>query len=122
MARIRHLAIVTKDVDRLVKFYTNAFGLKVVEGVGNATYLTDGHVNLALIPARPERMQEGGHPGEGLNHFGIEVDDVGALAPVLAEWGATSDVEKRPVYREAEFRVKDPDGNPIDLSRHGWPH
>jgi len=29
---------------------------------------------------------------------------------------------KRPPNREAEFRVWDPDGNPIDLSQHGWPH
>ena len=42
MARIRHLAILTEDVERLVKFYTNSFGLEVVEGVGTATYLTDG--------------------------------------------------------------------------------
>ena len=55
MARIRHLAILTEDVERLVKFYTNSFGLKVVEGVGTATYLTDGHLNLAIIPIGPER-------------------------------------------------------------------
>ena len=36
MARIRHLAILTEDVDRLVKFYTNSFGLKIVEGVGGS--------------------------------------------------------------------------------------
>jgi len=33
MARIRHLAIVSKDRERLVKFYTTAFGMKVIEGV-----------------------------------------------------------------------------------------
>ena len=42
-----------EDVDRLVKFYTNSFGLKVVKGVGTATYLTDGHLNLAIIPIVP---------------------------------------------------------------------
>ena len=30
MARIRHLAIVTENRERLVKFYTTAFGMKVV--------------------------------------------------------------------------------------------
>ena len=55
MARIRHLAILTEDVERLVKFYTNSFGLKIVKGVGTATYLTDGHLNLAIIPIGPER-------------------------------------------------------------------
>ena len=59
MARIRHLAILTEDVQRLVKFYTNSFGLKIVQGVGTATYLTDGHINLAIIPIGPEREIEG---------------------------------------------------------------
>jgi len=35
--------------------------------------------------------------------------------------GASSEVQKRPRNREAEFRVFDPDGNAIDLSLHGWP-
>ena len=55
----RHLAILTEDVDKLVKFYTEGFGLKIVHGVGTATYLTDGHINLAIIPIGPEREIEG---------------------------------------------------------------
>ncbi|MDP6560533.1 MAG: hypothetical protein QF619_10530 [Candidatus Binatia bacterium] len=45
-----------------------------------------------------------------------------ALVPLCKESGASTDVKKRPPNREAEFRVHDPDGNPIDLSQHGWPH
>ena len=82
MARIRHLAILTEDVDRLVKFYTNSFGLKIVQGVGTATYLTDGHINLAIIPIGPEREIEGKQLKEGINHFGFEVESVEALVPV----------------------------------------
>ena len=55
MARIRHLAILTEDVERMVKFYINSFGLEIVEGEGTATYLTDGHINLAIIPIGPVR-------------------------------------------------------------------
>ena len=33
MARIRHLAIVSENRERLVKFYTEGFGMKVIEGV-----------------------------------------------------------------------------------------
>ena len=114
MARIRHLAILTEDVDRLVKFYTNSFGLRTVKGVGTATYLTDGYINVAIIKKRP-------HYKEGLYHFGIEVDDIEALRPLCKELGATSEIQKRPPNREAEYRVTDPDGNLIDLSQHGWP-
>jgi catechol 2,3-dioxygenase-like lactoylglutathione lyase family enzyme len=114
MARIRHLAIVSENRERLVKFYTEAFGLKVVDGVGPAIYLTDEYINLAIIQKRPQDKK-------GLYHFGIEVDDVEALKPICQELGAASEIQKRPPNREAEYRVADPDGNLIDLSQHGWP-
>jgi catechol 2,3-dioxygenase-like lactoylglutathione lyase family enzyme len=114
MARIRHLAIVTEDREKMVNFYTKAFGMKVVEGVGPAIYLTDGYINLAIIQKRPQYKV-------GLYHFGIEVDDIEALKPVCKELGAGSEIQKRPPNREAEYRVADPDGNLIDLSQHGWP-
>jgi catechol 2,3-dioxygenase-like lactoylglutathione lyase family enzyme len=121
MARLRHLAILTEDVERLVRFYTSVFGLKIVEGVGTATYLSDGHVNLAIIPIGPEREIEGPHLQPGINHLGFEVEDVEALRPLCEELGAAKGVAKRPPNREAESRVHDPDGNPVDLSQHGWP-
>jgi catechol 2,3-dioxygenase-like lactoylglutathione lyase family enzyme len=114
MARIRHLAIVTENRERLVKFYTTAFGMKVIDGVGPAIYLSDGYLNLAIIQKRP-------HYKEGLYHFGVEVDDIEALRPICKELGAATEIQKRPANREAEYRVHDPDGIPIDLSQHGWP-
>jgi catechol 2,3-dioxygenase-like lactoylglutathione lyase family enzyme len=121
MARIRHLAILTEDVDKLVKFYTSAFGLKIVQGIGTATYLSDGHINLAIIPIGPERKIEGHELKTGIYHFGFEVENVEALREACSELNASSGIDKRPPNREAEFRVHDPDGNPIDLSQHGWP-
>jgi catechol 2,3-dioxygenase-like lactoylglutathione lyase family enzyme len=121
MSRIRHIAITTKDVDRLVKFYTTVFGLKIVPGRGTGTYLSDGHVNLAILPLEPERKSEGPYLKEGFYHFGFQVDDVDALRPISEEMGAISKIEKRPENREVEARVYDPDGNPVDLSKRGWP-
>ena len=114
MARIRHLAIVTENRERLVNFYTTAFDMKVVDGVGPAIYLSDGYLNVAIIQKRPQYK-------EGLYHFGIEVEDIEALKPICKDLGAASEIQKRPPNREAEYRVHDPDGNPIDLSQHGWP-
>ena len=121
MARIRHLAILTEDVEKLVKFYTSAFGLKIVNGIGTATYLSDGHINLAIIPIEPERKIEGNQLKPGLYHFGFEVEDVAAVREACKELNASTGVDKRPPNREAEYRVHDPDGNPIDLSKHSWP-
>ncbi len=114
MARIRHLAIVSENRERMVKFYTEAFGLKVIDGVGPAIYLSDGYINLAIIEKRP-------HYKEGLYHFGMELDSIEALRPIVKELGAQTEVQKRPPNREAEYRIADPDGNLIDLSEHGWP-
>lgn len=114
MARSRHLAIVTENRERLVKFWTTAFGMKVVNGVGPAIYLSDGYLNVAIIQKRP-------HYQERPYHFGIEVEDIEALKPMCKELRAATEIQKRPPNREAEYRVHDPDGNPIDLSQHGWP-
>jgi catechol 2,3-dioxygenase-like lactoylglutathione lyase family enzyme len=122
MARIRHIAILTEDVEKLVNFYTKGFGLKIVPGVGTATYLSDGHINLAIIPIGPERAIEGPQLQTGINHFGFEVEDVGAVREACQNLNAATGVDKRPPNREAEYRVLDPDGNPVDLSQHGWPH
>ncbi len=121
MAQIRHLAILTENVERLVRFYTEAFGMKVVEGVGTATYVSDGQINLAIIPIGPEGKVEGHTLKGGLYHFGFEVENIDALRSRCQELGAATEIQKRPTNREAEYRVHDPDGNPIDLSQHGWP-
>ena len=80
MARIRHLAIVTDNRERLVKFYTTAFGMKVIDGVGPAIYLSDGYLNLAIIQKR-------GNYKEGLYHFGFEVENIEELRPLCKELG-----------------------------------
>jgi catechol 2,3-dioxygenase-like lactoylglutathione lyase family enzyme len=121
MARIRHIAILTEDVEKLVNFYTSAFGLKIVQGIGTATYLSDGHINLAIIPIGPEREIEGPHLKPGLDHFGFEVENVASVREICKDLDGAGEVDKRPPDREAEYRLRDPDGNRIDLSQHGWP-
>lgn len=121
MACIRHLAILTEDEEKLVQLYTKAFGLKVIEGIGTATYLSDGHINLAIILIGPERKIDGPDLKPGLYYFGCEVEDITALRDRCKELDATTGIDKRPANREAEYRVHDPDGNSIDLSQHSWP-
>jgi len=118
MARIRHIALLTKDTERLAEFYKTSFGLKEVARSGEATengraiYLSDGHINLAILPARNRR--------EGICHFGIEVNDVqGAVQTALAA-GATGGTAELPRDgRFAETFVLDPVETRVDLSR-GW--
>src|SRR5258706_14216756 len=99
MARIRHIAILTEDVEKLVRFYTTAFGLKIVHGVGTATYLSDGHINLAIIPIGPERGIEGPQVQGGSNHFGFEGGDVAVVRDACKELNAPTDGDTRPPSR-----------------------
>jgi len=53
MARIRHIAIGTRDPEGTARFYMEGLGLKQVGKVNTPTsegyYLSDGHVNLAIL-------------------------------------------------------------------------
>lgn len=119
MAHIRHIALVVDDAEATAAFYTRAFGLKEVFRQRNdetapqwAIYLTDGYINLALLPVKRPL---------GVDHIGFAVDDVdGALETAVAA-GAKPPHRVNPKDgRQAETFVTDPLlGVKLDLSR-GW--
>jgi catechol 2,3-dioxygenase-like lactoylglutathione lyase family enzyme len=115
MARIRHIAILAADPAKLSEFYKASFGLKEVARSGEkgeAIYLSDGHINLALLPARNRR--------EGIFHFGMQVEDVkGAVDAALAAGATGGKAELPRDGRFAETFVLDPVGTRVDLSP-GW--
>jgi catechol 2,3-dioxygenase-like lactoylglutathione lyase family enzyme len=47
MAKIKHIAIRTRDVDQTAAFYKDAFDLTQVGMGKNGVYLTDGHLNIS---------------------------------------------------------------------------
>ena len=79
MPSLRHIAIVVRDLDAMTEFYKSVFELEYVGsetiGTGTANYLTDGVVNLALLYFSDKTGEELDRMA-GLNHFGIQVDDV----------------------------------------------
>jgi predicted enzyme related to lactoylglutathione lyase len=116
--RIRHLAIYALNTDELAKFYVAVFDMEITLRAGpigkGPVFLTDGYMNLAILPATTK-----GEAAVGLNHFGFHVDDLGQIEEKLLEEG----IEKptmRPAGRYAEFRATDPCGNAFDLSEHGF--
>ena len=99
--RIKHIALVAKDVAQMAEFYKNAFGMHEVhrhwtnEAKGRYTiYLSDGEINLAIFAPNELNGRE-----EGIYHFGFQVDDVeqgyqqalgaGAKPPFRATAGST---------------------------------
>src|SRR5918992_585410 len=82
MARIRHIAIATKDPETTARFYIEGLGLKEVGKVNSPTaegyYLSDRHVNLAILKFKYDdpATTEGALRYTGIHHFGVEVENI----------------------------------------------
>jgi predicted enzyme related to lactoylglutathione lyase len=116
--KIRHLAMYALNPDQLARFYVTVFDMEIVLRAGPAgkgpVFLSDGYMNLALLPATTT-----GEATVGLNHIGFHVDNVDAIAEQLVAAGMDKPT-KRPAGRYAEYRATDPCGNAFDLSEHGF--
>ncbi len=115
--KIRHVAIFARDPKALAQFYVDVMEMEFVPGAdtGEARYVTDGYLTLALLPHRLT-----GSAAVGLNHFGFSVEDTAAVSKKLVDHGVEQP-KLRPADRPfAEYRAVDPEGNWFDLSEHGF--
>jgi len=126
MTRIKHIAIRTRDIEKTAAFYKEAFGLKQV-GLGqNGIYLTDGHLNIAIL--KFQRGKDGELFRLGIDHVGFQVDDVEAIFARIDGLGGkplTDRTEVNPTdpsRPQSYYEVKclGPDEQVIDVSRVGW--
>ena len=130
MARIRHIAIATRDLEGTKKFYIEGLGLKEVGKINTPTsegcYLTDGHINFAILKFKYDEpaKTEGTLRYTGLHHFGLEVENMEEARAQIEKAGAvhrpypgTEEMAKR---GNVEVKFSGPDGVTIDLSEHGW--
>ena len=121
MAKLQHIGIFTLDPEKLAKFYMDVFDMKLLHRrepgtrpPTGAVFLTDGQINLAILPNRAQ-----GKPS-GLNHIGFKIDDAEETDRRLAQWDVAAAGERPADRMYAETRCTDPDGNNIDLSVHGY--
>jgi catechol 2,3-dioxygenase-like lactoylglutathione lyase family enzyme len=119
MPQIKHIALLAKEPEKLAEFYKATFGMTEVHrhesanDEGLAVYLSDGHINLAFIPAL-------GRP-EGMYHFGFQVESVEETARAAAAGGASQPPSSVPQDgRFNEVFIKDPVGTRVDLAERGW--
>ncbi len=117
MPSIRHVAIRCKDPSAMAEFYKTVFDLQEVWRGTRVVYLTDGVINLALLPAPADGSTE----SLGINHFGFQVEDLDEIQRRLALMEVPA-ATPRPQdgQRYAEYRAIDPEGNAIDLAEKGW--
>ena len=131
MPKIKHIAIATQDVDKTARFYIEGLGLKQVGKVNSPTaegyYLSDGHVNLAVLKFTSDEpaTTEGAPQYTGVHHFGVEVESLTDARERIERAGATHRPYPGTEQMEArggnvEVKFSGPDGVTIDLSEHGW--
>lgn len=128
MPRLRHFAIVVRDLEKSANFYESVFGLKRVGGetldFAAAVYLSDGVINMALLNYFGER-------GSGLNnakdfvgahHFGFQVEDLAEAQKKIEAGGGKFffDLGTDEDKHNFERKFKDPDGIIFDISKKGW--
>ena len=81
--RIRHMGIVTEDLERTAGFYEKVFGFKRLGPIrtpghypGKAIDLSDGEVNYSLLcPDERVKTSEWTQGTLGPNHIGVEIED-----------------------------------------------
>jgi predicted enzyme related to lactoylglutathione lyase len=128
MARLRHIALVVKDLQKSADFYAQAFGLERSELSESETarriFLSDGHVNIALLQYKGARGSGMDDPSSftGVHHFGFQVDDLEAAQERIEEAGATFYFDLgKPEDVGFERKFHDPDGIIFDINTKGWP-
>ena len=112
-AKINHVAIVSDNYAQLAKFYEAVFAMRnaPLARASQAVTVGDGYVGLNINPRRAGRSA-------GLDHFGIEVDDVETVFARLRKDYPGVKWLKRPSNRPfAGITTHDPDGNVFDLSQ-----
>lgn len=70
MAKIRHVVYRAADPEAMANFFVKAFGMTIVHRrPDGAIDLSDGTINLAVVPVRSP-----GQP-QGIDHIGFSVED-----------------------------------------------
>ena len=123
MIRLRHFAIVVRDLEQAAKFYEGVFELKRVGqetlDFASAIYLSDGTINLALL--RGSGLDDAKN-FVGAHHFGFQVDDIAAVQARIEAAGGTFffDLGEDQEKENFERKFKDPEGIIFDISKKGW--
>lgn len=137
MAQIRHIAIQTQDEEATANFYCEHFGLKKVRKLDSERtcgyYLTDGHINLAILRFKNDKVAgtERGTLWSGIHHIGFQVESLeetergleASVARPRADINAALGIAQGGPQQHAgnvEVRYLGPDGVNFDISETGW--
>ena len=130
MARLRHIAVCVKDLDKAAKFYSEVFEFKRIARedlpIGSAVYMSDGVINLALLNFKGSEGSKASdlkNPSGfvGAHHFGFQVDDLAETQKKIEAHGGKFFFDLGDErHGNFERKFKDPDGVIFDISKNGW--
>jgi catechol 2,3-dioxygenase-like lactoylglutathione lyase family enzyme len=127
MARLRHIAVCVKDLDKAAKFYSDVFEFKRIGRedlpIGSAIYMSDGVINLALLNFAGSAASDlkDAKNFVGTHHFGIQVDDLAETQKKIEAAGGKFFFDLGDErHGNFERKFKDPDGVIFDISKAGW--
>ena len=114
MAKIRHIAIRSDNVEETAKLFVEVFGLELVQRRAHGPIdLSDGDVNITVLPTKLGANGREVHPG--YEHIGFTVEDEDATRARLTAQGATelNPIKLGDAYYEAKYRS--PQGLIVDV-------
>src|SRR5665213_4379687 len=93
MAKLRHIAIATKDPVKTAEFYKKAFEFREIartppdNPLAHGVFLSDGTINLAILNFHTDQLGKG-MDFTGVHHFGVLVEDADEVTAKLEALGA----------------------------------
>jgi catechol 2,3-dioxygenase-like lactoylglutathione lyase family enzyme len=131
MGKIRHIAITAEDPFVTAELFKKALGLEEISrgdsDLAREVYLTDGYINLAIVCWKRTKETPNPYPdGYGLDHFGVQVDDLAKAEKRASDAGAVpqapppvdlSKLAGNAIFFEKKLQLA---GVKFDLSGHGW--
>lgn len=112
-AKLNHIAIASDYYAINARFYEALFGLRSAKNYrpARAAVVSDGRVGMNIIPRREGRCS-------GLDHFGLEVEDIDEAISRIHKFDPALTAIKRPPVRPfAAYSGHDPDANIFDISQ-----
>ncbi|HXQ50818.1 MAG TPA: VOC family protein [Stellaceae bacterium] len=127
MAKLRHIAIATKDPVKTAEFYKKAFDFKEIartpmgNPLADGVFLSDGTINLAILNFKTDQLGKG-MDFTGVHHFGVLVEDADQAMAKLEALGGECFMKPEPHERMGYFEIKfrGPDGTVFDIAEHPW--
>ena len=116
MPKLNHIACIAQDPQTVAKFYATIFQMSLerkASSIGLSATAREGYVGLNFNPTLP------GRPGPaGLDHFGIEVEDIDESFAMATKKYPTVEWVKRSGMRPyAQVGIHDPEGQVVDINQ-----